>query len=191
MHRNPLIALLVLLLLASSQAAIARTGDTQQPIHIRADRAELDDRAGISVYQGNVIIEQGSLQITAERVEVQAKDKQLHLITAEGEQATLDQETDDGKRIPAEAMKMTYRADNRMILLEGNARLWQEGNEFASERIEYDTVNERVVAGTPSGQGRVEVIFHPEPPPGEEPPAQTPEASAPPTDASPSTEPAQ
>ena len=42
-----------------SAGAWALPDDREQPIRVQADSAELDDRQGVAVYHGNVIITQG------------------------------------------------------------------------------------------------------------------------------------
>lgn len=165
--RNPslsrhLLAGLALALLLGSGAAAARSGDTQKPVHVTADRAELRERAGTSRYQGNVIITQGSMRITADDVEVYSPNKTLQTVVARGQRATFDQTMDDGREVHAEALQMTYDARTRTMLLEGEAFLIQAGNRLDSARIEYDLKTEQVLAGTQAPNERVEIIYHPE-----------------------------
>ncbi|WP_351125661.1 LptA/OstA family protein, partial [Shewanella sp. T24-MNA-CIBAN-0130] len=47
-----------------SVSAWALPNDSQQPIHISADDAQLDDKKGVATYTGGVIITQGSMKIT-------------------------------------------------------------------------------------------------------------------------------
>ncbi|MCZ7019093.1 LptA/OstA family protein, partial [Salmonella enterica] len=51
-----------------SVSAWALPNDSQQPIHIQADDAQLDDKQGIATYKGDVIITQGSMKITGNTV---------------------------------------------------------------------------------------------------------------------------
>ena len=59
-------ALLVLLL--CSLFAHALEDDRSKPIHVKADTAERDDKRGITTYRGDVVIDQGSLNIAAQEV---------------------------------------------------------------------------------------------------------------------------
>ena len=47
--------------------ALGLPSDREQPIHISADKALRDEKKGITVYQGNVEMNQGSLRIEAVR----------------------------------------------------------------------------------------------------------------------------
>lgn len=171
---HPLLAGLALALLLGSGAAAARSGDTQQPVHVTADRAELRERAGTSRYQGNVIITQGSMRITADDVEVYSPNKTLQTVVSRGRRATFDQTMDDGREVHAEALQMTYDARTRTLLLEGEAFLIQAGNRLDSARIEYDLKTEQVLAGTQAPNERVEIIYQPEERPAEDAPAGEP-----------------
>ena len=46
------------------------TEDSKEPIEISADQLKFDDETGLATFQGDVLIIQGDLQLTAEFVEV-------------------------------------------------------------------------------------------------------------------------
>ena len=48
-----------------SGLAHALPSDSQQPINIQADSAEMDDKRGVAIYRGDVIITQGTLKSLA------------------------------------------------------------------------------------------------------------------------------
>jgi len=60
-----LLILLLSLVIGLGQAH-ARSDDNEQPLHITADTAELNDKTGISIYRGNVRMVQGTTIITGE-----------------------------------------------------------------------------------------------------------------------------
>ena len=57
-----------LLCILVSQFSLALPDDRQQPIHISADNALRDEKKGITIYRGNVVLNQGSLHISANRI---------------------------------------------------------------------------------------------------------------------------
>ena len=61
---------------------VALTFARSQPIHIQADAAGMDDAKGSSVYRGKVIVEQGTLQIKADEVEIITSNRQVIQIIA-------------------------------------------------------------------------------------------------------------
>ena len=114
MLRSCLLLLLLLGTLTFSVNVVALTSDANQPIHIQADAAVMDDANGSSVYRGNVIIEQGTLQIKADEVEIITSDSEvIHIIASTDADskklAHFEQLPDDSAhRVYADARKLFY-----------------------------------------------------------------------------------
>ena len=151
--------LLAALLLASVTPAHALSTDSEQPISIVADAAEHDDTTRITVYRGNVIIDQGSLHITGDAVTVNfdALD-QVTKITSVGTPAHFRQlpDGDTGHR-KAWAKQMEYFPEQDLIMLFGDARYEKDGSRVEADRLVYDSRNARFkaltdTAATPSGE---------------------------------------
>ena len=51
-----------------SSMALALPSDREQPIRVQADSAELDDKQGVAVYRGDVVVTQGSTKLTGNTV---------------------------------------------------------------------------------------------------------------------------
>ncbi len=155
------ISLLALLPVASS----ALEGDRDQPIEIQADAAMLDETQGKSIYQGSVIITQGSLQVSAEEVEILTVDSevtQIIAIAADGELANYQQQMNDQKdMVTAEARKITYLVQEERLHLAGNARLQQVEDVFAGELLYYDMAKGVVNLDSTGGTGRVNMTISP------------------------------
>lgn len=47
---------------------MALPSDREQPIRVQADSAELDDKQGVAVYRGDVVVTQGSTKLTGNTV---------------------------------------------------------------------------------------------------------------------------
>ena len=75
----PLRLCLIVLLTLFAHQVVAQE-DLLLPITIQADRATVSESLGRSEYQGNVIIAQGLLRITADQVNLTSRDKTLALI---------------------------------------------------------------------------------------------------------------
>lgn len=67
MNRTLRLTLLLPLLCASALCAAQNT-DRQQPVNIEADRMTIDDRNKTNVFEGSVVMSQGSLEIRGDRV---------------------------------------------------------------------------------------------------------------------------
>ena len=80
---TPKCGLAVALTLGGPLAA-APPEDRTQPIHLEASRGQLDQKTGISVYEGNVVITQGSMRLTADTVTIHVKDNNFQRMEATG-----------------------------------------------------------------------------------------------------------
>ncbi|MDX1697191.1 MAG: lipopolysaccharide transport periplasmic protein LptA [Thiohalobacterales bacterium] len=153
-----------LLLALATAPAWGLSSDREQPIQIEADRASLDEGEGISVYEGNVELRQGTLQLSGQRMTVYLKDKQVFKVELTGQPASYSQRFDgEDTDQRAEAGRIEYRtAEQRMILLQ-NARIWREqAEEFSSDRIVINLRDNTLNAGGEGPSGRVRIILQPQ-----------------------------
>lgn len=156
-------ALLLLLGLGFAGGAQALSSDRQQPLTIEADTVEIDDKSGVSVYQGNVVAVQGTLELKADTVTIYSPGRELDKVVAVGNPARYKQRPDNKTEdVRARAQRMEYYADKgKLILLEGG-HLWQGKDEFSGNRIEYDTRRDVVNASmSNTGKERVRIIMQP------------------------------
>lgn len=154
---------MMLAIAASLLSGVAHglSGDRDQPIHIQADRVELDERNKVSTYQGNVVLTQGSIRLQAEQLVVHRDGEGVGQIVADGDPAEFRQRPDDGAEIVGQAQQLRYTASDSRVQLIGDARLTQGEDLFAGPRIVYDTERSLVRAGSESGEGRVRAIINP------------------------------
>ncbi len=153
---------LLLLALTPVSPACALSGDRQQPIHIDADRMIAEQPKGYSHYIGNVHITQGSLKIDADEVYIYLVDGLLNKLIIIGSPAKLQQLPDNSTKVVySRARRMEYYASTDQLLLMKDAEVWQGGNHFSGEHIEYDTRNSRISAnseGKKSGRVRAVIV---------------------------------
>ncbi|MEJ2554563.1 MAG: lipopolysaccharide transport periplasmic protein LptA [Gammaproteobacteria bacterium] len=144
--------------------AWALSSDKQQPIHIEADSVVIDDAHGTAVYKGNVHYSQGSTHLEADEVTVYSTDRQnVDKVVATGDPATFRQRPDNqDQEMRGQAGQREYYAAAERVVLIKDAHLWQGKNEFAGNRIEYDTARQTVKAlNNGDESGRVQVIIQP------------------------------
>lgn len=162
--------LLIALLLLPTAPVSALSSDRQQPVKITADRMLADERRGVSHYQGDVFLKQGSLEIRADELTVHLSDGEVTKIIIIGDPAKLQQQPDDREMVYSEARRMEYNIRNGELLLIDDAHVKQGANRFSGARIQYDTRNSIVAANTdstsptqPAGEseGRVRAIIEP------------------------------
>jgi len=132
---------------------LALPSDKEQAIEIQANSAERDEKLGVTTYEGNVDIKQGSLHITAEKVTItttrsSADDtEELESLTATGERAHFRQQLEaGGDFVEADAKTIHYVVSDRKVQLHGEAQLIQGGSIISGDRIVYDIAAQRVQA---------------------------------------------
>ncbi|AQZ93438.1 lipopolysaccharide transport periplasmic protein LptA [Halopseudomonas phragmitis] len=166
---NPL--LLTALLLTPSLPALALPSDSEQPIRIQANSATLDDRNNTAVYTGNVIVTQGTMRLTGNRVTLNTDaNGEVSKIVSVGSPATYRQTPREGQTpINARGLTIEYHADVERIILIEQAFLEQDSNTFRGEYVTYDIQRQVVDAGrapgasgpSASGDERIEIIIQP------------------------------
>jgi lipopolysaccharide export system protein LptA len=147
----------------------ALPSDRDQPIRIQADSAELDERKGVAVYRGGVIITQGTLKITGDTVTItQTASGDIDVFTAVGKPAYYEQlPATDKQIVKAYGLTIQYFAANERIVLIDQAKVIQEGNTFEGEKIVYDTRRQIVNAGRATGTNvstprpRIDMVIQP------------------------------
>ena len=133
--------LLLILLSSFSLQTWALSSDKDQPIDLEADSADIDDKQGVSVYRGNVVLSQGSMVLNAQVLTLyHNKKRQLSKAIATGSPSKFKQRP-DGKDsdMHATANKMIYFVLEDKIHLLDDAVLWQNKDSFRGNKIIYDT----------------------------------------------------
>ena len=146
---------LILALATGTPFVQALETDREQPITIRADDGEVDENQGTFVYRGNVIITQGTLEVTADEVEIHTAEKAITQIIARMDKDSEDlahyqqqmNEADD--MVYADAREITYLVQEERLHLSGEARLQQVEDVFTGELLYYDMA--RGIANLSSG----------------------------------------
>lgn len=146
-----------------------REQQRQQPIQIEADRAEMTEQSGVSVYSGKVNLTQGDLVMQGERLEVRRESSTGNLTAVlTGSPATLRQPTDAGEMVNAKATRIDYVSAEKSIALQGNAEFVRGRDRVNGQSIRYDANAKKLLAsgggagGTGPGGGRVQIIIQPD-----------------------------
>ncbi len=161
-------AVLCAALLASP--AHAEKADRDKPVNLEADTVTLDDVRKVSVYEGNVILSQGTLMLRADRVQVTQTASGLDKVVATGRPVAFRQKVDGRDEfIEGFASRIEYDSVNSQLELIGQAQLRRGSDELRGAQISYNANTEfyKVVgqpdAKTPSG--RVRAVIRPKPRP--------------------------
>ena len=111
---------------------------------------------------GNISIDQTGINISANQAKIALAERQLQSFTLIGSPVSFRYLVGESSKANGQANNISFDLNNRMITLDGNAQLLEDGNELKGEHIEYDLVAERLKADNQGiGDGRVRLIFEP------------------------------
>ncbi|MFC1837176.1 lipopolysaccharide transport periplasmic protein LptA [Thermodesulfobacteriota bacterium] len=168
------VILTIFLIFSCASAAWSeKTITTSAPIQIEADRMETSQEKNTVLFSGHVRANQGDLIINADAMTVlysgtgPLQNKQAE-IPAEGLSQQIDTITAKGNveivqgEWVATGDTMNFNADERIVILLGNARAWQEQNMVSGEKIilYLDEGRSVVERGTVEGE-RVKAFIYP------------------------------
>jgi lipopolysaccharide export system protein LptA len=137
-----LLALALALALAPMPAAAERA-DREKLVVIGADRGFADDNKKESSLEGNVVVTQGTMRITASRMTVREDAQGNRFYIATGSPVTFRQKrdkTDDF--VDGEAQRAEFDEKSDILKLFTRARVKTGANEITSEFISYDMTRE-------------------------------------------------
>ena len=150
-----LVALLLMANAAAAQSANVSFGTEQhnadQPVEVTADRLDVNQTDGTATFEGNVVVVQGELTLTAGRVLVEygtTQPREIERIHAFGN-VVLVSPTE-----AAEGDEAVYEVASRSVVMTGNVLLTQELNVVSGEKLTID-----LDTGTGLVEGRVRTIL--------------------------------
>jgi len=153
--------LLLPALLSVPLGARAADDERQLPVHLRADRIDIDQKKSTSLYRGNVVFTQGTLRLTAARAEVQNRVSVVETITAEGKPVTFRHRPEGQEEfIEGEANRVVYHALTQHADLFGAVQVKRGRDLFRSAVLHYDVVDQSLI-GESDSERRVYVALVP------------------------------
>ncbi len=151
-----------LLALLMSPPLWALGSDSNQPIAVEADSLELREQENISVYQANVSLRQGSLEIRSERLVIHFNEaNDLVLMEMSGSPARFRQLDDEQREMLGQAERINYRESESMLELLDNARFSHAGDTIESNLIRINTEDNNIQAGSTDADERVKMLIQP------------------------------
>lgn len=145
-----------------SFASIALESDFDQPIHVRSVSQHVTMKNNRVVFQDDVLLTQGSIKLTADKLTVIRGEKSnQEIMTAEGKVATFYQTQEDGKPIDAEANTIRYDVAKAQITLTGNAQVKQLNSRINGSKIIYLMETEELTVSNDGKETRVTTVFLP------------------------------
>ena len=138
--------------------------DRNQPIQLEADRGQLDQKTGTSIYEGNVVIIQGSMHLTADTATVYTQNGQFQRIEAFGKPAAWRYKTSpDKEELHGTGQRVDYDVTKDLMTMTGNARVTQGNDVYTGDYIEYETKTDLVRARGEKGN-RIQIVIQPKSP---------------------------
>ena len=113
--------------------------DREQPIHISSNSATRDEKTGITVYSGQVTLDQGTLHLTAEKLIIKTTEGEVAEIVAEGNPAKYQQQPQINEpEVYAEGKKIIYQVAQEELFIKNQASLKRQGSLITSNEIHYN-----------------------------------------------------
>lgn len=156
---RPIAALLFVLVLQAGPALAQQANisfgteehDSTQPVEVTSDRLDVDQTNGTAIFTGNVVVVQGDLQLTADRVRVEyteTQPREIERIYA-FDNVVLVSPTE-----AAEGDEAVYELASRTVVMTGNVLLTQELNAVSGDTLTID-----IDTGSGVVEGRVRTIL--------------------------------
>lgn len=139
---------------ASSMPALAERADRDKPVNIESDRMNADDSKKTAVFEGKVVLTQGTLSIRGDRVTVTQDAQGFQTGSALGSPASFRQKREgSAEYIEAEADRIEYNGKMDKVEFFGRARLRRDcGDDVRGNYISYDAKSEFFTVNS-SGSG--------------------------------------
>ena len=146
---------LVLLLAAPGYAQettvpFGTQADSSAPIEVQSETLSVSQDDGAAIFEGNVLVEQDNMRLSAARVEVIYNETQSQIASLAASGGVTLVSGDDA----AEAERADYDVTSGALVLSGDVLLVRGPSTIASERMRVD-----VDAGTAQLEGRVRTFL--------------------------------
>ena len=155
----------------ATSAALAEQADSTKPTQIEANRMSADDARRMNVFEGNVVVTRGTLNIRAERIVVRQDVEGNQYATATGNPVRFRQRQDpkppekEGVWLEGEAKRIELDDRSGKIELFEAARVNRGGDEVAGNYILVDQKSDFFTVTPGKGsEGRVRATLQPKPP---------------------------
>jgi len=168
-------------MLLAAPLARAEKADRDKPVNLEADRVTIDDAKQTALFEGNVLLTQGTLQIRGDRMEVHQDKEGFKYGTTWGNLAYFRQKREGyDEYIEGWAERIEYDGRAETMQMFNRAQMRRGQDEVRGNYISYDAKTEfyQVVGGGPKAatannpEGRVRAVIQPKP--KEKPPASPP-----------------
>jgi lipopolysaccharide export system protein LptA len=176
MRGRDAITVVIALAAMSAFSAKAEKADREKPTQVEANRMTSDEARRVSIFEGNVVLTKGTMQLQAERIVVRQDADGFQYATATGNPVRFRQKSDprngaEGVWIEGQAERIEIDEKNERVELRESASVTRDKDEVRGSYILYDQRSEffSVSSGKDAPGERVRAVIQP----------KTPEAGAP------------
>lgn len=155
----------------SAFSARAEKADREKPTQVEANRMTSDEARRISIFEGNVVLTKGTMQLRAERVVVRQDADGYQYASASGKPARFRQKSDartgqEGIWLDGEALRVEIDEKNERVELHESARVTRDQDEVRGNYILYDQRSEFFSVSSAKGapDSRVRAVIQPKKP---------------------------
>lgn len=141
------------------QPVLAERADRNKPVYLEADRATVEDvnrkeASRVSIFTGNVVLTQGTMRISADKVIMKEDLNGFRYATATGDLVSFRQKRDGlDEYVEGWSERAEYDSKTDKIELFRQARLKRGSDEVQGDYISYDMTSEffKVIGSTERG----------------------------------------
>ncbi len=157
-------------LLLAWQPAHAEKADREKPVNVESDRVTVDDAKQLTVFEGGVVLTQGTMVIRGDRMEVRQDKEGFKHGTVWGKQAYFKQKRDGvDEWIEGWGDRIEYDGRADKVQLFTRAAMKKGEDNVAGDYISYDAITEffQVIGGGAKAasannpEGRVRTVLQP------------------------------
>src|SRR5262245_6292539 len=160
---------LVLAALGTAPPAHAERADRDKPLNVEADRMLADDGKQTVVFEGRVVLTQGTFVLRADKLTVRQDKEGFQSGIAVGSPATFRQKRDGvDEWIDGEALRIEYDGKVERVELFDRARVSRDKDEVRGNYISYDSRSDvyhvqsaKAPVAAPTGEARVRAVIQP------------------------------
>jgi lipopolysaccharide export system protein LptA len=168
------VATLTSALLAAAFPALAEKADKDKPTQIEANRMSSDETRRLNIFEGNVVLTKGTLNVRADKIIVRQDAEGYQYSTATGAPVRFRQRQDpkegkEGVWMDGEALRVEIDDRKSTTELFDKARVTRDGDEvvgnyiFVDQRSDFFSVSSGKEGGKES-PGRVRATIQPKAP---------------------------
>lgn len=158
------------LLMLPQSGAHAEKADREKPVNVESDRVTVDDAKQLTLFEGKVVLTQGTMVIRGDRMEVRQDKEGFKHGTVWGKQAYFKQKRDGtNELIEGWGDRIEYDSRADKVQLFTRAAMKKGDDDVAGDYISYDAITEffQVIGGGAKAatannpEGRVRTVLQP------------------------------